>query len=256
MSFFLSFFQLVFPSFLILPCVFIIFSFFFFGHSKRRKRNGRKVPVVKLTVFLCENSTFGPQLTGQLGMARLRVNPPCIFLLFPFSFFHHVYLWMFPPKSVLHGDVCPDDIGRDSWVWVGPLTGETLLAEENGTFPECVVVWLCSCVVVWLCGCVVVWFVWLCGCEVVWLCGCVVVWLCGCVVVWLCGCVVVWLCGCVVVWLCGCVVVGCGLWVVGCGLWVVGCGLWVVCCGLWVVGCVVCGVWCSLLLFPLTRVVR
>ena len=31
-----------------------------------------------------------------------------------------VRVWLFPPWSVLHGDVVSDDMGRDSWDWVGP----------------------------------------------------------------------------------------------------------------------------------------
>ena len=41
-------------------------------------------------------------------MAHLRVTPAFIFLIFLFSFssfFHHVYLLMFPPWSVLHKNV-------------------------------------------------------------------------------------------------------------------------------------------------------
>ena len=115
-------------------------------------------------------------------------------------------------RGVIKLSFCGEGFGEDHRSVVGQHVESkdqdyacwTMCAEENGTFPDCVVVWLC-----------------------------------GCVVVWLCGCVVVWLCGCVVVWLCGC-----GLWVVGCGLWVVGCGLWVVGCGLWgcVLCGVACGV--------------
>ena len=62
-----------------------------------------------------------------------------------------MYPLMFPPWSVLHRVWFPDDTGRDSWVWVGPLTGGwrmtqlprvkwRLLAEENGTSPDCIIV--------------------------------------------------------------------------------------------------------------------
>ena len=105
-----------------------------------------------------------------------------------------------------NGMWCPDDMGRESWDWVGPPTRVEwrLLACQNGASPDCIIIVVVLCCML-LCCCV------LCCCVVVLLCCCVVVLLCCCVVVWcgVCVCVVcrVLLCCCVVVLLCCCVVV-------------------------------------------------
>ena len=68
---------------------FSFFSFFHFSFFGRRNwKNRRKVPIVLMTIFLSENSIFGPRWTGKesLGMVHLKVTP-AFFFFFCFSLF-------------------------------------------------------------------------------------------------------------------------------------------------------------------------
>ena len=48
-------------------------SFFrFSSYGRNKRKNRREVPIVKMTIFFCENSFFGPRWTNKhgLGMAH------------------------------------------------------------------------------------------------------------------------------------------------------------------------------------------
>ena len=99
-------------------CLFFCF-FLFFGRCER-KENRRKVPSVKMAIFPSENSILGPRCTGE---------GPCFHV---FSFFHVSLLALvseFNFRCFLR-DRCsmeiwfPDDMGRESWGWVGPPSWE------------------------------------------------------------------------------------------------------------------------------------
>ena len=78
-----SFFSFVFFSFFIFPVLLFLDA----GNEKNR----REVPVVKATIFLCENSIYWASVDTGFGMAHLRVTllscfsiPVFQFLIFPF----------------------------------------------------------------------------------------------------------------------------------------------------------------------------
>ena len=59
-------------------CFFFCFFFFLFQSSEQTpkpEKNSRKVPVVKMSIFLFEKSSFGTRWTRRLGVAHLRVTP-------------------------------------------------------------------------------------------------------------------------------------------------------------------------------------
>ena len=238
------------------------------GTENTYRKTSSRSPIVKMTIFLCENSTFGPRWTG-VGVRNgpfdgdLRFHFSISFSLKMVSFSSCISLKYvsllklekeFSCRSFLRRRCsmemwCPDDMKRDSWDWVGPPTLES--ARSNSplwcggsspvtTEPRQSVLLLLLVSGVWWCLVLALVLVLVLGWVLalvssLWLL--VVVSCClllvGCVAVWLFGCVVVWLCGCVVVWLCGCVVV----WLCGCvAVWL--CGCVVVCCWL-VVGCLV-----------------
>ena len=104
--------------------------------------------IVKTTIFFCENLILVSRWTRGLGVAHLRVTSlSCVSLFFP-SFFHSLFflknvsyfpffLYFFQKNVSLLALVsgfncgcflrsrcstemwCQDDIGRDSWDWVG-----------------------------------------------------------------------------------------------------------------------------------------
>ena len=135
-------------------------SFFFFCSSSRPSRrqnlqkHRRAVPFVKIKFFFCEKRFLG--LGGQgggrgvFGNAHLKLTAlPCFsfsFLIFSivvflrnmflvFSCMSFKYVLLLALVSELNCRCflrsrcsmvmwCPDDIGRDSWEWVGPSTWE------------------------------------------------------------------------------------------------------------------------------------
>ena len=106
--FFFSFFLFFFFSFflvLLLSFFFYYFLFFFFFFEifsfhcfhcfhflivSNFGKNRRNVPIVTMTIFVCDNSVFAPWCTAEglegLGMAHLRVTPAFIYSFF-FLFF-------------------------------------------------------------------------------------------------------------------------------------------------------------------------
>ena len=71
--------------------LFFFFIFFFFFQSSKQTpkpaKNRREVPIVKKTIFLCENLILGPRWTGRKGRVK---TGPCEGD-FAFMFFHYFF---------------------------------------------------------------------------------------------------------------------------------------------------------------------
>ena len=139
------------------------FSFLFLD-AKNGKNWSKSSAANKDVVFSFENSTFGPRWTMGLGTAFMFFTS---LFSFPLSIFEQscflflVFLSIFSLLALLSEFNCgcflrcrcfmemwcPDDIGRDSWDWVGPpaweesmlqflRVGWRLLACQNGASPD------------------------------------------------------------------------------------------------------------------------
>ena len=120
-----------------------IFSFVIFLSGAKKRKYRRKVPIVKKTMFLSENSIFGPRWTMAGRKAYLRVTSAFIFEFFTLSFFLFFFSFLvlsnefqliasvseFNCRCFLRSRCsmecwCPDDRRRDSRSWVGPPARE------------------------------------------------------------------------------------------------------------------------------------
>ena len=128
---------------------FTLFSNFFFSFVFPFFPFRREVPTVKMTIFFRENLVLEPSVDrkGELRLAHLRVTSLSCFSFLFFHLFHFCFSWKKCVSSFLlfsfnYGSLlasvsefncrcflrcrwsmemwCPDDIGRESWDWVGP----------------------------------------------------------------------------------------------------------------------------------------